>query len=477
MATDPNTSCVRDNAEIVFDIAVARSLESSVIPMRSVFYVEDDFVAGLLEQYFVGNGNNTLFLKRSPNGNLPQDIDASSIDLFLAQSEDPENLLGILETARQRYRKVPMLVLTSHADRVPEKYKSFAHIVSLPELLESNFRWHIRLAKTMRLVETVKKHFEAAESVLILLQDDPDPDAIASGLALRQVLGRNKQTAPLGSYGRVTRPENIAMVKLLEIEIETVTMNTIKNFERIAVVDLQPPHLANPPKEIDLVIDHHPEQFTYKSHLKDIRPGYGATSTILLEYLLCANSNIGTRLATAMLYGIKSDTFALSREVNEWDVQAFSYLYPLANQNLMRRIERPELPPAALDALSTALKNRRVIDKVAFVNLGRVERDDLIPQMADFSLSFEGIEWAVVSGLYGSNYVISVRNVGYVRAAGRVLKEAFGQIGSAGGHASMAKAIIPVSQFERNWDIDPRNIRQMDRKVQQLFLRALHSGR
>ena len=170
----------------------------------------------------------------------------------------------------------------------------------------------------------------------------------------------------------------------------------------------------------------------------------------LLEYLLCTNSSIGTRLATALLYGIKSDTFALSREVNEWDVEAFSYLYPLANQNLMRRIERPELPPAALDALSLALKNRRVIDKVAFVNLGRVERDDLIPQMADFSLSFEGIEWAFVSGVYDSNYIISVRNVGYVRAAGRVLKEAFGDIGAAGGHASMAKAIIPVAQFQRS---------------------------
>ena len=140
---------------------------------------------------------------------------------------------------------------------------------------------------------------------------------------------------------------------------------------------------------VHLVIDHHPEQYNYTSHLKDIRQSYGATSTILLEYLLCTGSSIGTRLATAMLYGIKSDTFALSREVNEWDVQAFSYLYPLANQNLMRRIERPELPPAALDALSVALKNRRVIDKVAFVNLGRVERDDLIPQMADFSLSFD----------------------------------------------------------------------------------------
>jgi len=445
--------------------------------MRSVFYVEDDFVAGLLKQYFVGSGNSALFLKRSANGNLAQQIEASTGDLFLAQSEDPEKLSKILEAVRRQHNRVPTLVLTSHSDRLPEKYKSFAHFVSLPELLESNFRWHIRLARTQRLLEEVKARFETAESVLILLQDDPDPDAIASGLALRQVLGRNKQTAPLGSYGRVTRPENIAMVKLLEIEIEKVTKTTIRNFDSIAVVDLQPPHLANPPKEIDLVIDHHPEQFTYKSHLKDIRPSYGATSTILLEYLLCTNSSIGTRLATAMLYGIKSDTFSLSREVNEWDVQAFSYLYPLANQNLMRRIERPELPPAALDALSLALKNRRVVDKVAFVNLGRVERDDLIPQMADFSLSFEGIEWAFVSGVYESNYIISVRNVGYVRAAGRVLKEAFGDIGAAGGHASMAKAIIPLSKFQQLWDIDPRHIRQIDRKVQQIFLRSLHSSR
>ena len=146
-----------------------------------------------------------------------------------------------------------------------------------------------------------------------------------------------------------------------------------------------------------------------------------------------------------------------------------------AGQYLMRRIERPELPPAALDALSLGLKNRRVIDKVAFVHLGRVERDDLIPQMADFSLSFEGIEWAFVSGIYDANYIISVRNVGYVRAAGRVLKEAFGNIGSAGGHASMAKAVIPLAEIAREWEIDARNLRLINRKAEQLFLRALHS--
>ncbi len=441
--------------------------------MKSVFYVEEDFVANLLKQYFVSG--NAQFLRRSSNGNLTDQITADSVDLFLAQSDDVERLTRILDTVHRHHRRIPTLVLTSQPERLPEKYRTFAHIVSMHELLESNFRWHVRLAKTTRQLEEVTAHFESAESVLILLQDDPDPDAIASGLALRQVLGRNKQTAPLCSFGRVTRPENIAMVKLLEIEIEKITPQAMRRFDRIALVDLQPPHLSKPPEEIDLVIDHHPEQFNYRSHLKDIRPSYGATSTILLEYLMCTNASIGTRLATAMLYGIKSDTFALSREVNEWDVQAFSYLYPLANHNLMRRIERPELPPAALDALSLALKNRRLVDKVAFVNLGRVERDDLIPQMADFSLSFEGIEWAFVSGVYESNYIISVRNVGYVRAAGRVLREAFAGIGSAGGHASMAKAIIPLAEFHRVWDIDSRNIRQMDRKVQQLFLKALHN--
>src|SRR5437867_3819396 len=443
--------------------------------MKSLFYVEEDFVANLLKQYFVGSGNVSHFVKRASNGQFAEQIGQNAIDLFLAQSEDPERLSKVLETVRQEGSRVPTLVLTSHPEKIPEKYRSFAHVVSVPELLESNLRWHIRLAKTRRRVEEVKAHFEAAESVLILLQDDPDPDAIASGLALRQVLGRNRQTAPLGSFGKVTRPENIAMVKLLEIEIEKVSKKTLGTFDRIAVVDLQPPHLSTPPEHIDLVIDHHPEQFTYKSHIKDIRPSYGATSTILLEYLLCTGSPIAPRLATALLYGIKSDTFSLSREVNEWDVEAFSFLYPLANQNLMRRIERPELPPAALDALSLALKNRRVIDKVVFVHLGRIERDDLIPQMADFSLSFEGIEWAFVSGVFESNYIISVRIVGYVRAAGRVLKDAFGEIGSAGGHASMAKAIIPLSEFTRNWGIDPRNQRLINMKVQREFLKSLRA--
>ena len=445
--------------------------------MKSICYVEEDFVAALLKEYFSGNGDTATFVRRGTNGLLAEKLSKSQVDLLLVQSEDPERLTKILEMVRQQGRKTPTLVLTSHSHETPEQYKLFAHFVSISELLESNLRWHIRLAMTMRRVEEVRAHFKDAESVAILLQDDPDPDAIGSGIALRQVLGRNKQTAPLVSFGRVTRPENIAMVKLLEIDIEKITEMRLKEFDRLAVVDLQPPHLAHPPEQVDLVIDHHPEQFNYRSQIKDIRPRYGATASILLEYLVCTESNIGTRVATAMLYGIKTDTFTLTREVSEWDVEAFSHLYPLANQNLLRRIERPELPPAALDALGCALTNRRIVDKVAFVHLGRIQRDDLIPQMADFSLSFEGIEWGFVTGVFDSNYIISVRNVGYVRGAGRVLRDAFGDIGSAGGHGSMAKAIIPLAEFNRKWNIDPRNLQLINDQVQIEFLRSLHSDR
>lgn len=441
--------------------------------MKSLVYAEEDFVVGLLQDYFASVGDSAQFVDRVDG--LADRLSRGSIDLFVAQSADEGKLAGVLEIVRQNKHPIPTLILTPHPKEIPQQLRSFAHCTSLRELLESNLRWHVRLAKTQLRLEEIRAHFAHAERVAILLQDDPDPDAIGSGLALRQVLGRNHHTAPLVTFGRVTRPENVAMVSVLEVMMERVTEKNLKSFDRIAVVDLQPPHLAHPPAEIDLVIDHHPEQFNYQSHIKDIRPSYGATSSILYEYLCCADSPISPRLATALLYGIKSDTFLLTRDVNEWDVEAFSKIYPMANQNHMRRIERPELPAAAVDALSVALKNRRVIDKVAFLHLGKVERDDLIPQIADFSMQIEGIEWACVSGVFEGNYILSVRNVGYVRAAGRVMKDAFGKIGSAGGHASMAKAIVSLEKIADKWGLESRSLRAINTRVQKEFLRSLHS--
>ena len=288
-----------------------------------------------------------------------------------------------------------------------------------------------------------------SERVAILLQDDPDPDAIASGIALRTLLGRNKLTTPLFSFSEITRPENRAMVQLLEIEVVRATPELLDDYDKVAMVDVQPPYFNGRLHHADIVIDHHPGYSTGNAVFEDVRIRYGATSTILTEYLISAGERVSERLATALLYGIKSDTLMLSRRVTDDDLQAFTYLYPLANYNLLRRIERPELPLSFARILARAMGRMTVRDQLAVIHLGPVKRDDLIVQMADFCLQFEGAEWVAVSGKLGGNLVIAVRNHGAGRSAGDVVRKLFSDIGSAGGHRNMAKAVMPLGAWRR----------------------------
>ena len=295
--------------------------------------------------------------------------------------------------------------------------------------------------------ERVRAHFESAEHILILMQDDPDPDAIASALALKTLLGRNRTSAPMCTFGTITRPENVAMCRILDIEVEEISAQALDQFDRVAMVDVQPSFLEERFDEVDLVIDHHPVERPIRARIKDVRPSYGATSTILVEYLRAADVKISQRLATALLYGIKADTLGLERGGSRADLEAFSFLYTTANHNALRRIERPELTDTALDVLAQGLVRRQIVRGVFFSHLGHVATSDQIPQFADFGLQAEGVEWSVVSGVVDDMVHISVRNVGYVRSAGEVTRAAFADLGSAGGHRTMAKAVIPLESL------------------------------
>src|SRR5262249_58551821 len=121
---------------------------------------------------------------------------------------------------------------------------------------------------------------------------------------------------------------------------------------RVAMVDVQPSFLEERFDEVDLVIDHHPVERPIHALIKDVRPSYGATSTILYEYLRALDVKITQRLATALLYGIKSDTLGLERGGSKAHLQAFAYLHILADHNALRRIDRPEPSDAALDTLA-----------------------------------------------------------------------------------------------------------------------------
>lgn len=330
------------------------------------------------------------------------------------------------------------------------------------------------LANLQRVVK-IRDLLAARERVGILLQPDPDPDGIASGYALRALLGRKRTTAPLISFGDVQRPENQALCEAIGIEVRVITPDEISEFDGLVLVDVQPNVFGDDPPErlrrVDVVVDHHPERTGYEATIRDIRTSYGATSSIFTEYLRATNTEINPRLATALLYGIKSDTQYLGRETSDRDMLSFAYLHASHSPALLRRIERPALPIEGLKALGRALAQAEVRDGIHILVLGRV-REDVIPQVADMALQAEGAEWAVAVGTVDRNLVFSVRNVGYVRAAGEVVKAVVEGLGVGGGHRSMAKGIIPLKAFREVYGRADRA--QIRSALYDAFVRAIH---
>ena len=112
-----------------------------------------------------------------------------------------------------------------------------------------------RSEKTRARVQQYQRYFADADRVLILLHNDPDPDALASGLALRNLLRRTKTTAIIGAMQGVTRPENLRMANMLDIQVEPITPASFQEFDRIATVDVQPHYFGGQLMRADLVID------------------------------------------------------------------------------------------------------------------------------------------------------------------------------------------------------------------------------
>jgi nanoRNase/pAp phosphatase (c-di-AMP/oligoRNAs hydrolase) len=210
---------------------------------------------------------------------------------------------------------------------------------------------------------------------------------------------------------------------------------------------VQPHYFGDLLPQVDMVIDHHPERSGYSAVFRDIRPTYGSTSTILAEHLRAVDIDISERTATAMLYAIKSDTLFFNRQANRADLDAFSYLYPLADATLIRKMEGAEITLERLDYIIKAWQKGRMMEHVFCAFLGEPPREDFIPYVADFYLQLENVKWTIVSGIVRDSLVVSVRNLGYSRNAGEFVRKYFADIGSAGGHRAMAKAVVPMSSF------------------------------
>jgi nanoRNase/pAp phosphatase (c-di-AMP/oligoRNAs hydrolase) len=277
---------------------------------------------------------------------------------------------------------------------------------------------------------------------------DADPDAIASAMALKRLLWRRVFSCVLSYIRPITRPQNERMVRLLGIGLTPFQEINPADFNRKALIDSQPcHHELFAALDYDLIIDHHPRRAETKARLLDIRPQYGATSTILTEYLQAARIKPSLKLATALYYGIKTDTANFERPAIEADVRAFHYLFGFTRRPLVRRLEFAEFTTSMLVYFQAALSRYRLRHNRIYTFLGPVSTPDILVILADFFMRAGEISWSIVGGIYGDKLVVILRNDGLRKNAGRLALKAFGKLGPAGGHAASARAEIPLSHI------------------------------
>src|SRR5688572_3674514 len=317
--------------------------------MRCLAVCQDELVIRMLDEILLPGFEIEFVVENRPLARRMHDAGMSVVtgdprrtETYLKADLSPSTCVIVEDNGRRNPRKVLeavrdagatliyVLGVGAAASRADEFHAEFPDVsyLSMSELFGGPLLTEFSRSLTRARVQQYQRYFSDADRVLILLHNDPDPDAMASGLALRNVLRRTKTTAIIGAIQGVTRPENLRMVNLLDIHVEPITPESLKEFDRIAMVDVQPHYFGGLMDRVDLVIDHHPEQPGYTAVFKDIRADYGSTSTILTEHLRAVDVNISERTATAMLYAIKSDTLFFNRQTNRVDIEAFSYLYP-----------------------------------------------------------------------------------------------------------------------------------------------------
>ncbi len=311
-----------------------------------------------------------------------------------------------------------------------------------------------RTSRAKNRLGKLSELLDGAKTMLIVMQNNPDPDAIAAAAALREIANEKHGVAcSLAHGGTVGRAENAALLKYLTLNTRALSTLDVERFDRVAMVDAQPGAGnvgLDSAVRLDLVIDHHPiRRETRSAHLTDIRRNYGATSTILFEYLTAAGIAIQPPLATALVYGIRSDTQDLGRETTKADIEAFLALYPLANPRALGRIVAAPLPRGYFSKLRRALDNAELYEDRVVTFLDVLESQEMIAESADLLLRVEDVKWAMCLGVVGDVLHVSIRTTEREPHAGTVARKLASQRGFGGGHVALAGAQIPLRPLEQ----------------------------
>ncbi|MCP3943960.1 MAG: phosphoesterase [Desulfobacteraceae bacterium] len=302
----------------------------------------------------------------------------------------------------------------------------------------------------MRNMDKIKQFlllFAKGDRVLVVI--NADPDAIASAMAIKRILWRKVSEVTIAHFNKISRPDNLALIEYVESSLQSLESIDKSDFDRFVVVDSQPDH-----NEVfsrftyDVIIDHHPLSCD-KADYVDIRSGYGACSSILVEYLKILKIKPSAKLSAALMLGIKTDTADFTRQASLRDIRAFQYLYMFADMNIVTKVERTLITEENMSFLGNAIKKRKIINNRAFFHAGIILKPDDLVVVADFFLNIARVNWSIISGVVGKKLIIILRNDGLRKGAGNAAKEAFGRFGSAGGHKTMARAELDLKLIRK----------------------------
>ncbi|MCU0821488.1 MAG: DHH family phosphoesterase [Spirochaetes bacterium] len=321
----------------------------------------------------------------------------------------------------------------------------------------------------------LKKIFQKDDKLLIII--NPDPDSIASALALKRLCKSWISSVTITQTRETRRMENRMMQKLLGIKLENLSKINLSEFTKAAIVDGQPDFFGQYAiPHVNIIIDHHPTKEDYPAEYKDIQPQVGATSTIMQEYIEAAKIKPSSKLATAMCYGIKTDTENFERNTIRRDAIAFGKLFAYAHPEVLTNIEKWNIPKECIPIFQKALNDFKIKRDIISVYLGEIKISDYAVMVADFLKSFEGIQLSVVIAGYNNQTLVILRSFGGKYNVGQMASAAFGEIGSAGGHRTMARVEMDSSKLSEVPDLSS-NKKVVEFIVRELIKKRKKSGR
>jgi len=310
-----------------------------------------------------------------------------------------------------------------------------AGYMSPPELTIAPVLQSERLLKILAPYSTIR----------IVTHDNPDPDAIAAGWGLQRLLAEHFDRRPIEfvAGGAIVRAENRHLVELLNPPLRIV--DTVAEDPETATVLVDcgigtSNHLATRHRVQPVaVIDHHALSRTpVDVAFADIRPSVAATATIVAGYLREQGIDPGVKLASAMLYAMRTETCGCETAHSELDRSIMLWLTEHAEPGLIAEIENAPLARAYFSDLVLALQGTQLFDETALCLLPKASGPETVGEVADLLIRCEGVCRVLCAGAIDDDLYVSVRTRREDERAVELLQKTLDGIGGGGGHTHRA---------------------------------------